>query len=136
MPIEFDDLEIEVSRCLCGELEVRILGSTFNRPREPFELPYDLDELTARLEELDLLLAETRSLVLEQVCGESDVDPGSPRRSSDVEEDGRGDGDDRDDARENRVQLGSSRLGTTRGFVREDYRDFRETEALSWYRKA
>ena len=56
MSIEFDDLEVEVSRCLCKKLEVRVLGSPFDRPREPFAPPYDLDGLTARLEALDSLL--------------------------------------------------------------------------------
>ena len=56
MSIEFDELEIEVSRCLCGKPEVRILGSAFDRPRERFEPPYSLDDLTVLLEEFDRLL--------------------------------------------------------------------------------
>lgn len=59
--IDYTDLEIEVGRCLCGEGEVRILGSPFDRPRERFELSYDADELNQRLEELDeLQLATSR----------------------------------------------------------------------------
>lgn len=42
MAIEYDELEVEVSRCLCGEPEVRILESPFDRPRERFEPTYGL----------------------------------------------------------------------------------------------
>ena len=59
MPTQFDDLEIEVSRCSCGKPEVRILGSAFNRPREHFAVPFDLQQLTQLLDELDELLLET-----------------------------------------------------------------------------
>jgi CHAT domain len=53
--IEYEELEIEVGRCLCGEGEVRILGSRFDRPRERFRPSYDVEELNRRLEELDKL---------------------------------------------------------------------------------
>jgi hypothetical protein len=62
--IEYDELEIEVGRCLCGKGEVRILGSRFNRPRERFRPSYDAEELNGRLEELDkLLLMPSREVV-------------------------------------------------------------------------
>lgn len=56
MPLDFNEIEIEVSHCLCGEPEVRVLGSAFDRPRERFKPPYSLDDLTALLEEFDRLL--------------------------------------------------------------------------------
>ncbi len=57
--IDYRELEIEIGRCLCGEGEVRILGSPFDRPRERFEPSYDTDELNRRLEELDKLFLAT-----------------------------------------------------------------------------
>lgn len=57
--IDYQELEIEVAQCLCGEGEVRILGSPFDRPREPFRPPFDLDELNDLLEELDSLQLKT-----------------------------------------------------------------------------
>ena len=53
--IEYEELEIEVSRCLCGQQEVRILDSVYNRPRERFEPSYDAKEMNRRLERLDEL---------------------------------------------------------------------------------
>jgi CHAT domain-containing protein len=61
--IEYEELEIEVGRCLCGKGEVRILGSRFNRPRERFRPSYDIEELNRRLEELDKLLLEGPEVV-------------------------------------------------------------------------
>lgn len=70
--IEYEEIEIEVSPCLCGEREVRILDSIHDRPRERFEPAYDLPVLNRRLEELDeLLLSE---------------DPGAQRRRKELAE--------------------------------------------------
>jgi hypothetical protein len=53
---EYEELEIEVGLGLNGEAEVRVLGSRFDRPREPFRPTYDVEELNRRLEVLDSLL--------------------------------------------------------------------------------
>ncbi len=53
--IQYEELEIEVGRCLCGEGEVRILNSQFDRPRERFHPSCDAEDLNRRLEELDEL---------------------------------------------------------------------------------
>jgi len=57
--VEYQELEIEVSRCLCDRWEVRILGSPFDRPRERFDPPFSLDELNQHLDELDSLQLAT-----------------------------------------------------------------------------
>jgi len=53
--IEYEELEIEVGSCLCGQGEVRILSSRFDRPRERFRPSYNAVELNQRLERLDEL---------------------------------------------------------------------------------
>lgn len=54
MPIEYEDLEVEVSRGISRRdegtrsnngFEVRILESPYDRPREPFTLPYSAEQL-------------------------------------------------------------------------------------------
>lgn len=61
MPIEYEDVEVEVSRSLWqqgGEeqLEVRILQSPFDRPKEQFTRPFSAEELEAFFTEWDRLL--------------------------------------------------------------------------------
>lgn len=38
MALHYQDLEIEIDRCCCGEQEIRILESTYDRPRKRFVL--------------------------------------------------------------------------------------------------
>ena len=47
MGIRYHDLEIEIDRCCCGEQEIRVLESTYDRPRARFALG---DEQRAALE--------------------------------------------------------------------------------------
>jgi len=64
MAIEYEGLEIEISRCCCGQLEVRVLESPVDRPRERFELPpKKLAELGREIEQYDDLIAETSSAI-------------------------------------------------------------------------
>lgn len=60
MPVDYEDVEVEVSRSLWQrgdeeQLEVRILLSPFDRPKEPFTRPYRPDELEAFFSEWDKL---------------------------------------------------------------------------------
>jgi hypothetical protein len=59
--IRYEELEIEVARCVCGAREVRILSSQFGRPRERFEPGYDVADLGRRLEQLDELMLHRSS---------------------------------------------------------------------------
>jgi|GEM_PF-5674928 len=54
---KYQDLEIELSQCCCGEPEIRVLESTFDRPREPFVLEEAQQRmLEAKVEEFEKLL--------------------------------------------------------------------------------
>lgn len=57
--IEYDELELEVSRCLCDQGEVRVLRSRFGRPRERFMPTFDPQVMHLDLERLDELMFET-----------------------------------------------------------------------------
>jgi len=53
----YHDLEIELDRCCCGEPEIRVLRSTFDRPRARFEWDDDRRQaLEAKVAEFDDLL--------------------------------------------------------------------------------
>ena len=53
----YEDLEVEISRCCCGQLEVRILESPVDRPRERLDLtPERLAALWRRIERYDELI--------------------------------------------------------------------------------
>lgn len=57
MTIHYHDLEIEIDRCCCGEQEIRILESSFDRPRARFALTADRRAaLDAKVQELERLL--------------------------------------------------------------------------------
>lgn len=57
MGIDYQDLEIELDRCCCGQPEIRILESTFNRPRACFEwTDTELEALAAKVEKFENLL--------------------------------------------------------------------------------
>lgn len=61
MAIEYEELEIEISNCLCGKAEIRVLQSPSDRPRERFEEPFNLNELSERLSKLDDILLASGS---------------------------------------------------------------------------
>ncbi len=56
--IEYEELEIEVASCVCGEREVRVLSSRFDRPRERFQPLANPLGFSQRLEELDQLMLQ------------------------------------------------------------------------------
>lgn len=59
MGIHYHDLEIELDRNSSGDPEIRILRSTFDRPRAPFTFdPEHKKSIIAKVEEFDNLLAE------------------------------------------------------------------------------
>jgi len=59
MGIRYHDLEIELDRCCCGEPEIRVLESTFNRPRARFELTDAQGKaLATKVEEFESLLIQ------------------------------------------------------------------------------
>lgn len=55
----YEDLEIEISPCLCGEWEIRVLSSPIDRPRERFEKPFKGKEFRALVARFEELLLET-----------------------------------------------------------------------------
>jgi hypothetical protein len=65
MTIRYHDLEIEIDRCCCGEQEIRILESTYDRPRARFTLGDPqraaLEAMVAEFDELLLGDAEHAS---------------------------------------------------------------------------
>lgn len=74
MTIHYHDLEIEIDCCCCGEQEIRILESSFDRPRARFALTADRRAaLDAKVQELEeLLLAgdqESRRRELAEAVG-------------------------------------------------------------------
>ncbi|MCB1057966.1 MAG: SAVED domain-containing protein [Acidobacteria bacterium] len=52
----YEDLEIEISRCLCKKWEVRVLSSPIDRPRERFEPPFKKKGFLRRIEDFESLL--------------------------------------------------------------------------------
>ena len=56
--IEYEDFEIEVTRCLCkrGTLEVRVLRSPYNRPREVFRRPFSPKRCVEIIEGVEALV--------------------------------------------------------------------------------
>lgn len=62
MTIRYHDLEIELDRNCSGEPEIRILRSTFDRPRAPFVFEQeDRKRIEAKVQEFDELLLKTGS---------------------------------------------------------------------------
>ncbi|MCB1034935.1 MAG: CHAT domain-containing protein [Acidobacteria bacterium] len=54
--MQYDDLELEISPCLCGKMEVRVLASEFGRPREAFVAPYRPRQFLWQMERLEALI--------------------------------------------------------------------------------
>lgn len=61
MSIEYQNVEIEISRCVAGEWEVRLLESPIDRPRERFEFEGQLPILRKKVKRLNEILFEGES---------------------------------------------------------------------------
>ncbi len=71
----YHDLEIELDQCCCGKPEIRVLRSTFDRPRAPFQLD------DGRREALEKKVAEFDYLLLRRFANLDKDDKAARRRS-------------------------------------------------------
>ncbi len=70
----YHDFEIELDRCCCDQPEIRVLRSTFDRPRAPFKLD------DRRREALEKKVAEFDDLLLRRFADLDDDDDAARRR--------------------------------------------------------